>query len=200
MIFNKVDKNTAEKMTRDNCFTYACIQSGLLNEDQINHLREIIRVRSFPQSKIQIIANELNIIFKVNICYINEETHNKSFTYTPDAASTRGFLRGTQEEAQSAEENEQNTETLKQINLLLIDGHYMLNEYLNMSSFFIEHYEEIIKMCPSWTIDKMSKIYMFDKGKLIIVGIDLPELIRLKLLPHRNSLRCLSQSGLICLN
>ena len=141
MIFNEVSKRTAQLMTRDNCFTYACIQSGL-DDSIINQMREIIRVKSFPQSKIQTIANETHIAFKINIVDIETDNHNNTHLYTPE-----------------------DDEPFRTIELLLIDGHYMINEPVAVSSFFIEHYEEIIKKVPSWDIEKMSKVYMFDNGR-----------------------------------
>ena len=64
-IYNKITKDTVDEMTKDNCLIYACIQAGV-DEDTINHMREIIRVRSFPASKLTKIANECNLSFKVN--------------------------------------------------------------------------------------------------------------------------------------
>ncbi|EAY04997.1 hypothetical protein TVAG_290670 [Trichomonas vaginalis G3] len=51
-IFNELNKRTAKLMTEDNCFVYACIQAGV-DVQTVDHMREVIRVRDFPQSKIQ---------------------------------------------------------------------------------------------------------------------------------------------------
>ncbi|KAI5510311.1 organellar and viral DNA polymerase type B, partial [Trichomonas vaginalis G3] len=65
-IFNELNKRTAALMTEDNCFVYACIQAGVDGET-IDHMREVIRVRDFPQSKVQEISDATGIAFNVTI-------------------------------------------------------------------------------------------------------------------------------------
>ncbi|EAX78739.1 hypothetical protein TVAG_142550 [Trichomonas vaginalis G3] len=62
-IFNELNAETAKKMMKDSCFIYACIQAGV-DEATINHMREIVRVKDFPMSKIKVIAKETGIRFQ----------------------------------------------------------------------------------------------------------------------------------------
>ncbi len=146
-IFDRVDKDTAKLMTSDNCLIYACIKAGV-DADIIDHMREIIRVRAFPQSKLQTIANETSIVFTVTVVDINSETtaKNKKFTYKPKTITTDGSY------------TDIDAVPLYNVNLVLIDGHYMLNENINVSTFFIQHYEDIVKTCKDWTLARMMKV------------------------------------------
>ncbi|KAI5542190.1 organellar and viral DNA polymerase type B, partial [Trichomonas vaginalis G3] len=126
-IFNELNAETAKKMMKDSCFIYACIQAGV-DEATINHMREIIRVKDFPMSKIKVIAKETGIRFHV-IKY-NEKYSNHSYTYEPDE------------------------EPKMTVELLLMYDHYMLNEKLPISSMFIKNYEDVCKLCKDWTLEK----------------------------------------------
>ena len=46
-IYNSIDK----KNFRDNCFVYACIQSGVFTEDEIHKLGTMMLTRSIPIKK-----------------------------------------------------------------------------------------------------------------------------------------------------
>ncbi|EAY00657.1 hypothetical protein TVAG_208490 [Trichomonas vaginalis G3] len=100
-IFNELNKRTAKLMTEDNCFVYACIQAGV-DEQTVDHMREVIRVRDFPQSKIQEISNATGITFNVTIGYFNDSRHNEIKRYIPKEC-----------------------ETVRSIDLLLVEDHYM---------------------------------------------------------------------------
>ena len=144
-IFREVNKYTAEKMTKDNCLVYACIQAGV-EESIIDHMREIVRTRAFPQSKLQKIVDETGLEFVVRIVYLpgteERKTVNEYHTYTPS-----------------------NGNPIQSIKLVLIDGHYILDEDLPVSTFFIKNYEDIKEQCSSKSIDYMQKIYRFYEGK-----------------------------------
>ncbi|EAX64354.1 hypothetical protein TVAG_518780, partial [Trichomonas vaginalis G3] len=86
-IFNELNKRTATLMTEDNCFVYACIQAGV-NEETIDHMREVIRVRDFPQSKVQEISDATGIAFNVTIGYFNDSRHNEIKRYIPKECET----------------------------------------------------------------------------------------------------------------
>ncbi|EAX88388.1 hypothetical protein TVAG_126520 [Trichomonas vaginalis G3] len=120
-IFNELNKRTATLMTEDNCFVYACIQAGVDGET-IDHMREVIRVRDFPQSKVQEISDSTGIAFNVTIGYFNDSRHNEIKRYIPKECKT-----------------------VRTIDLLLVEDHYMLNERLPMTTYFIRNYIEILK-------------------------------------------------------
>ena len=108
-IFNEVNKETVTKMTEDNCLVYACKQAGV-DRNTISYMKDVIRTRSFPQSKLQKIANETHIQFNVSIRYLDDNfntttTRTKSPCYIPEDGNVKYT-----------------------IDLILIDGHYMLNE------------------------------------------------------------------------
>ncbi|KAI5521877.1 organellar and viral DNA polymerase type B, partial [Trichomonas vaginalis G3] len=128
-IFNELNKRTAKLMTEDNCFVYACIQAGV-DEQTVDHMREVIRVRDFPQSKIQEISNATGIAFNVTIGYFNDSRHNEIKRYIPKEC-----------------------ETVRTIDLLLVEDHYMLNERLPMTTYFIINYNEILKSLGGWNIE-----------------------------------------------
>ena len=145
-IFSTIDKRTVKLMTEDNCLIYACKQAGV-EQDIIDRMREIIRVRSFPQSKLKEIANEVNITFKVKMVYLDDDkntttTKDKYALYEPSSES----------------------KSKQTIELLLIDGHYCLNEKVPVSKFFIEHYNEINGL-HIINLSYLQKISRYDKNE-----------------------------------
>ena len=145
-IFNTVNKRTAKLMTEDNCLIYACIQAGV-DKHIIDRMRDIVRVRSFPQSKLSELANDLGITFIVTITYLNEDN-------TKDANKRR-----------KVEYKPKDTVSSMTINLILIDGHYMLNERIPITTYYIQHYEEIINALPDADNERLQKINRFSEGK-----------------------------------
>ena len=131
-------------MTEDNCFVYACIKAGV-EEEIIDHMREIIRTRDFPQNKLQEISDATNLEFHIKVGYFTESKNNKTITHTPA-----------------------NGEIKQTIELLLVDDHYMLNERLPMTTYFIKNYNEILKVCGGWNIEKQMKIYKKRENKFVI--------------------------------
>ena len=136
-------------MTRDNCLIYAC-QKGGVDESIIDHMREIIKVRSFPQSKLQTISEECGIKFEVSIIDLNNNSNNSKITYTPSNVSDPQLIK-----------------------LLLCEGHYMLNDPVECTTYYIEHYEDIMKCTPGWTDERRQKIYRIDQGKYKIKSSEL---------------------------
>ena len=129
-------------MTRDNCFIYACIQAGV-NDDIINYMREIVRVRSFPHSKLSDIAEATKLTFHIKIVYLNNEKSADDMN-----CSVKVYRPSTGESIQT-------------INLLLIDGHYMLDESIPVSTYYIQHFEKINGL-PIVNLSYLQKINRFD--------------------------------------
>ena len=111
MIFNELNERTIHLMEQDNCLIYACKQFGV-PEDIIDHMKDIIKTKSFTLSKLKEIAKDTGVSF-----YVEEKDgrHHKI---------------GTQEGIV--------------VPLLLLNEHYMLNERVKISPYYIKHYNEIL--------------------------------------------------------
>ena len=123
MIFNTINAKTTEAIEGDNCLIYACKMAGV-PETKLNHMRNVIKIRSFSLAKLGVIADECEIRFSVI------DGDSKTFCVGP--------INGTP------------------INLLLYEGHYMLNERIPISPFFIKHHNEIIRSHQTrwWTMEE----------------------------------------------
>ncbi len=110
MIFNELDDRTIKLMESNNCLIYACKQFGL-SDDIIDHMKDIIQVKSISKSKLKDIAKECNISF-----YLEEKDgrHHKIGTMNNVV-----------------------------IPLLLLENHYMLNERIKVSTYYVNHCDEI---------------------------------------------------------
>ncbi|EAX88487.1 hypothetical protein TVAG_209380 [Trichomonas vaginalis G3] len=126
-IFNELNARTAKLMMNDCCFIYACIEAGV-DENTIDHMREMIRVKDFPMMKIKVIAKETGI--KFHVIKYNPDYSNYSYTFEPDG------------------------EPRMTIELLLMNDHYMLNEKVPISTMFIKDYDNICQVCKDWSLEK----------------------------------------------
>jgi len=122
MIFNSIDQKTAHIIEGDNCLIYACKMAGV-DEAKLNHMRNVIKIRSFSLAKLKIIAEECQLSFTV-----------------VDGSNYKAFHIGSG----------------SPINLLLYEGHYMLNERVPISPYFIEHCSEIMRSHQTrwWTMNE----------------------------------------------
>ena len=114
MIFNNLGKEQAQLINKQNCFVYACIQSGL-SESIIDDLIHSVKKRSIAMADIPKIANSCGLKFRIK------------------------FEDGSHKVIGSG------TNTVK---LLLMKNHYMLDERVKVSPYYIKHRDEIIKSCP----------------------------------------------------
>ena len=111
----------------DNCIIHAFKMSGKLTEDQIEQARTLIKVEMVPIKCVEKIANKLNI--KI---VISEQVHSKVYTY--------------------------NEKSKTEIKINLADDHYFLNDNLtNITSYALEHYDEIKSIKDFHKIDKLNK-------------------------------------------
>jgi hypothetical protein len=138
MIFNDLDKAALEKINGDNCFAYACKMGGI-PEHKLRMMRELIRVESFPKSKIQKICAEVNIRV-----FVKDAKRNEMFNYGPDGNARYG-------------PDEKDCET---VNMILMEDHYMLNEGFTISPFYIKNRAEIesSKSVRFWTKEEKQHI------------------------------------------
>jgi len=126
MIFGAIDQKSVKAIEGDNCLIYACKMAGV-SEPKLNHMRNLIRIRSFSLAKLGLIANECDLWFTVYD--IMGKTHRI------------GPKKGTP------------------INLLLFKGHYMLNERIPVSPFFIKNHSEILRAHQTrwWTLSEKQR-------------------------------------------
>ncbi|KAK8895923.1 hypothetical protein M9Y10_013809 [Tritrichomonas musculus] len=118
--------NINKQNYRDNCFVYACIQSGVFTDEEIYKLRTMMLTRSIPNKKITQIAEQMKCHFVV--CTIDEKRESRHMKQL--SIDTR-------------KNNNVNADRLVQ--LLLYKEHYMIdmNETLPISKYYIEHKTEI---------------------------------------------------------
>jgi hypothetical protein len=109
MIFNTLDERTIKLMDEDNCLIYACKQYGL-PQDIIDHMKEIIKTKSFTLKKLKVIAEDTNIGFDVEDNCRHHRIGNQDGVVVP---------------------------------LMLFKEHYMLNERVKISPYYIRNYYEI---------------------------------------------------------
>jgi hypothetical protein len=144
MIFNTLDERTIKLMDEDNCLIYACKQFGL-SEDIIDHMKEIIKTKSFTLKKLKIIAEDTNIGFDVEDNCRHHRIGNQDGVVVP---------------------------------LMLFKEHYMLNERVKISPFYLRNYYEIEadEVCKRKNLEdrqmvsrkkfKNGKAYYFKEGDI----------------------------------
>lgn len=115
MIFNELNKRTAAQAERDNCFIYACRMAGVSN-DIINNMRYSIHKRSFGITDIKRISDETGLAFEIRL----GDTDRDKEIIKPKGKEVK--------------------DTIK---LLLLRDHYMVNEKMPISPYYIRHREEI---------------------------------------------------------
>ena len=125
MIFAAINERTVKIIEGDNCLIYACKMAGI-DDAKLNHMRNIIKIRSFSLAKLSIIAEECDLTFKV-----------------VDGSSSKSFTIGGSHGSPPLE-------------LLLYESHYMINERIRVSPFFIQHASDIMKSHHTrwWTPDE----------------------------------------------
>ena len=146
-IYTSIDK----KNYRDNCFVYACIQSGVFTEDEIHKLRTIMLTRSIPNKKILDIAIQMKCHF---VLYKLDDTRD-SRTQKRDSIDTRKNKKVVAD---------------RMIQLLTYKDHFMIdtakgrsvrdkmNEYIPISKYYIEHKDELDKKFSDVPIAKRQLI------------------------------------------
>jgi len=123
MIFQSINERSVKAIEGDNCLIYACKMAGV-DEAKLNHMRNIIKIRSFSLAKLSIIADECELSFTV-----------------VDGSSSKSFKIGSGG---------------THISLLLYEGHYMINERIPVSPYFIQHASEVMRSHHTrfWTAEE----------------------------------------------
>ena len=116
MIFSKLDKQAVQLIQRDNCFVYAC-RMAALDEAIINELCYSIKKRSIGIADLtKKNKNEQSLVEKLNL-KIHIKEPERSYTI-----------------------NKKGTNELR---LVLLHNHYMVDEPVNCSPYYIKHRKEI---------------------------------------------------------
>ena len=131
MIFQKLDKQAASLIQRDNCFVYACQMAGL-SDALLNDLRYSIQKRSMSHHDLTLLAKQHNL--KLHI----KETKHSYYI---------------------------NQSGVQLVKLVLIHNHYMIDEKVNVSPYYILHKKEI-------NTDKVARFWSKEDKMRIISKVD----------------------------
>ena len=136
-IYHEVDA----KNYTDNCFVYACIQSGVFTDDEIDKLRGMMRTRSIPNKKILQIAINMQCHFVV---------------YRIDES------RDVKHQKHSSVDTRKNSKVVadRMVKLLLYKDHFMIdnNETLPITTYYIEHRHELDEKHADIPVEKRFRI------------------------------------------
>ena len=66
---------------RDNCFVYACIQSGVFTKEEIDYLRSYVQTRKLPNSLIKEIAETMRCHFVVKRIDENKDVNHQMLMF-----------------------------------------------------------------------------------------------------------------------
>jgi hypothetical protein len=111
----QIYRNKKESDYSLNCLEYTIKTAGIVNENDFNRVKLMIRSRTIPKKDLKVIAAELNI--QINLKY-----------YKQAGLKTETIKYGN---------------STKQINIGLLAGHYFLNEDTKYTRFSIINYEKI---------------------------------------------------------
>ena len=109
---------------RHNCFVYACMQSGVFTQDEIEYMCKLIITRNLPKKDIKHIAQAMECNFKV---YNVDETKPLRSQISVDT-NTEKILKKTFE---------------RSVDLYLYKDHYFIAKKLPITLFYIRNAEEI---------------------------------------------------------
>ena len=123
MIFSTIDRKSVQAIEGDNCLIYACKMAGI-SESKLNHMRDVIRIRTFSLAKVTEIATECELKFTIH------DDKGKIHRIGPENGTP--------------------------IDLLLFDGHYMINDRIPISPFYVKHASEILRDHKTrwWTLSE----------------------------------------------
>ena len=142
-IFNSVDKSNY----KDNCFVYACIKSGVFTNQEIYHLRYIIKTRSFPNDKI----NEVAKIFKCHFIVrrIDENRARKKQQVIRIDTRKKPWAK----------------DFKRTIELLLYKNHYMVYKNISTTVYYLTHQKELDSKFSNTPIKKRMLICGLNRGR-----------------------------------
>lgn len=144
--------NLKRSAFKENCLVYAMRQTNLFSEAILNNMRSVSYSRYIDKKNLSKFGQIFNIKFYV-VKYFHDEDKFKDIT------KGKKFFGSDKEDA------------LK-IKLALIDGHYILNEYVEgVSTFYLKNYDDIEKACSDkdpadkFKISAKNKNYVQNKAR-----------------------------------
>lgn len=131
----------------ENCLVYAMRQTNLFSDAILNNMRTTCYTRYVSKKQLEKFGESYNIKFNV-IKY--EQSDNKWHSITRGKDKYFGS----------------DKEDAKKINLVLINKHYILNENVEgVSTFYINHYDDIENKCKDKPAIERFKISALDNKK-----------------------------------
>lgn len=131
-IFSSIDKNNY----KDNCFVYACIQSGVFEIDEINHLRNYIRTKRVPCNRIISVAKEFKCHFIIRRIDESKDTRHQ-YNVRIDTRKKPWAK-----------------DYVRTVDLLLYKNHYMINKNIMATTYYLEHRDELDEKFAHIPIDR----------------------------------------------
>jgi hypothetical protein len=116
---------------KDNCFVWACKQSNLFTETDIEALISIMKTRLIPLKKIKEIAEAFEIKIKIAVPY--EDSKTKYIEYGKEYKD-------------------------KQLDLLLMNNNFMLNKPVTVSTCYLKNKKYIDKRYADLDLEKRCQI------------------------------------------
>ena len=138
-IFNQLTKREIQILDNHNCVLWALKEFGI-DEETLTAIRQMIGNRHFPQSKFSEIAELFDIGFTIRY-------------YEPNSSKTRVMKYG--------------KDKAVNVPLILFDDHYMLDESLPMTTFFIKNWKTIQshRIASKWSLEEQCKIHRYRENK-----------------------------------
>ena len=135
------------KYYKDNCFVYACIQSGVFPPKDYDFIREVVKTKRFPTKELPKFAEQLHCNFKISRIADNKAKKNRIYII-----DTQKILKKTYD---------------KTVELILWKEHYFFKKELPITKFYIAHYEEIMenKFCIGLPLEDKQRITQLYKTK-----------------------------------
>ena len=155
-IFNTINKRNY----KDNCFIQACIQSNVLTPEEIDALRSFIRTKEVPRAKVREIADFIKCNFYVK--YLDETKTSTKHQIEYYMNTTKG---------------KNGKDYGRMIEMLLFRDHYMINDTVKMTPYYIEHYEDIQKQFPKMPVEEQMLIINAKGEKTTSKGYKLPQIL-----------------------
>ena len=110
----------------DNCFVYACIQSGVFTKEEIDYLRSYVQTRKLPNAMIKEIAETMRCHFIVKRIDENKDVNHQMLMFI----DTRKTIK---------------KKFSREVQLLLFKNHYMICQDIPVTTFYIKNKEMLDK-------------------------------------------------------
>jgi hypothetical protein len=156
----QIFENIESAHYEENCFVYACIQSNMFSDEEIDVMRYIIHGRRIPSRNVKLIAENLNCHFVINH-YDEKKGTSRMKNQTKKMKSTGKKITND-----------------KEVRLLLYKKHYMLWKKLPITQFYLKNMETINKRFPNdknkyliRAINKNGSVKYWDKGGVSVSKI-----------------------------